>query len=227
MIMHPVKSIQRGFAIITIVLTAAVLLGVLGTVLALSRGSADSSVTAASYGSAIISQGQNLVLAFHRMEDHLIPATDISYGNAATGITDLQNLAVVSLSPQTPPAQAFSTGTAGAWILKSTASSDAITTTAGTGTIVVDGIGTAAADYAFVLGGLSKAVCQEINRQASGNTVIPVSGAGGNSATWTTPATAVTAVMTTVAGITGVMQGCVATTDATVQYVYYVVAEPQ
>jgi hypothetical protein len=33
--------------------------------------------------------------------------------------------------------------------------------------------------------------------------------------------------MTSVAGITGRMQGCIATTDAIVQYVYYVVAEPQ
>ncbi|MDB5728365.1 MAG: hypothetical protein JWQ00_1570 [Noviherbaspirillum sp.] len=225
--MRPIKSSQHGIAIISILLTSVALLGVLGAVVALSRTNLSSPSTTSAYASAIVSQGNNLALAFQSMERNGIPATNISYNSVASGITDLLNPASVSLSPQTPPAQAFMTGVSGTWVFKSTTSSNATTTTPGVGTATINGIGTTSADFVFVVGDLTLAMCQEINRQLSGSTAIPAAVASGNYATWTTAATAVTAAMTTVAGITGRMQGCIATTDATAQYVYYVVAEPQ
>jgi hypothetical protein len=225
--MRPIKSSQRGIAIISILLTSVALLGVLGAVVALSRTNLSSPSTTSAYASAIVSQGNNLAIAFQSMERNGVPATNISYNSVVTGITDLLNPASVSLSPQTPPAQAFMTGVSGTWVFKSTTSSNATTTTPGVGTVTVNGIGTTSADFVFVVGDLTLAMCQEINRQLSGSTAIPVAAASGNYATWTTAVTAVTAAMTTVAGITGRMQGCIATTDATPQYVYYVVAEPQ
>lgn len=188
------KQHQRGFAILSIVLMAVVLLGVVTAVVSMSRSSAMSQTDVARpYASGVIAQGNNLALAFQRMEANGVLPANITYGACTTNpcsaspttvaANDLLNPSNVSLTMQTPPDKAFNTAATAAkkfWFYKSTATGAA----SGAGVVKVPGVGTTDAttgsnDFVFVLTDLDQTVCQEINRYLTNSTTIPLAATAG------------------------------------------------
>jgi hypothetical protein len=245
---------QCGFAILSLVLTAIVLLAVVSAVVAVSRtGTSSAADMARPYASAVITQGNNLALAFQRFESNGTLPTYITYGActnsscspATPAANDVLNISNTSLTLQTPPDKAFS-GTATAakkiWIFKSSTVATASGSTAGAGQLKVPGVGNSGtADFAFVLTDLDQTVCQDINLYLTNSTTIPVAATAGATLanfqgsavapftggfTGATDGTSVDMTATSTSPVpSGQMQGCVQTSDG--KYVYFVVAEPQ
>ncbi len=252
---------QGGFAILYVVIATVALLGVVAAVTAGSRTSVTNPTDQVrAIASGVIQEGNNMALVYQAAEakkSSMLP-TFITYGSCTAAscqttpvvaANDLLNTANASLSLQTPPPAAFvSTATKKYWIYKSTASG-ATPTVAGAGALNVPGVGSSAADFAFVLTELDQGVCQQINTLLYGSTsTIPTltSAAIGNfqgaattppliaSGQGSTDSTSVDLTSSkaalTAAGFGSTpMQGCVLTSDApaAARYVYYVVAEPQ
>lgn len=213
---------QRGIAIFTVLLAVVAIMGALA-VIANSNGSLQNASNGQSQkiaATGIINQGGTLASAFHNMEARGITASTVTHDmNATTGIF---HPTVGTTTYVRPPASVFVAGVPSvrqAWVYK------------GGAALQGNGIGTAAAEYAFVLRGLTRGICEEINNHLYGSTVIPAT--TNTAATFVadaatdavTPITDTTAVnMSAVAGVSRWMSGCVASSDT--QYVYFVVAEP-
>ncbi len=233
---------QGGFAILYVVIATVALLGVVAAVTAGSRTSVTNPTDQVrAIASGVIQEGNNMALVYQSAEaksSYMLPAF-ITYGSCTTATctatpvvatNDLLNIANASLSVQTPPSAAFASSATPMkyWIYKSTASG-ATPTVAGAGGLKVPGVGTSAAEFAFVLTDLDVTVCQQINLLLAGSSTIPVAATAGAAlsafqGTATAPllasgkgATDSGAVDMTAAGstiVSGTMQGCVQTSDA-------------
>ena len=226
---------QSGFSVLTLILVAVVLIGVLAAAMAITRTSGtQASDTVKPVSAAIIAQGENLTAGFQILESRGIAASTVTFdSNASTGLL-APSLGAASV--QSPPANGFTAGALGGiWIYKQAG-------------IKVKGVGTGGASYGFVTSalkagpavsdvaaaGISLTVCQVINNQLYGDalTATPVA-SGDTLANWVKNASYAAPTdtgpqivdMSAVAGVNMRMQGCVGTSDAS--YVYYAIAEPQ
>lgn len=225
------KSIkqQSGFSVLTLLIAAVAIFGVLSAVVSMSRsGASVSGDSLKPIASAILTQGNNLATAYQGATSRGLTPSEITYNNTADMTKDLLNPANTGLAPQVPPSQAFAVATTTyPWVYKQNAGV-AVTTIPGVGV-------TANADYAFTLGGLSASVCTEINKQLGVTTtsaaLADAYASGVAIAAATTAATAIDLSAGVTAGtgiaptsLTGMMQGCVKATDG---YFFYVVVQPQ
>lgn len=215
---------QQGFSILTLLIAAVAIFGILSAIVSLSRsGATVSSDSLKPLASAIITQGTNLATAYQSATSRGIANTDIAYDATTNG---LLNPANTGLSPQTPPSNAFTTPTTpGAWVYK------------GKG-LTGNTVGTSAVDYGFVLGGLSAGVCAEINKQLGVSSsvstdVLSDAYVASGVASAATTATATTIDLSAVAAatnfkpaFTGLMQGCIKGTSGSTHYFYFVIIEP-
>lgn len=221
---------QSGFSVLTLLIAAVAIFGVLTAAVSMSRSGA--SVTGDSMkpiASALITQGNNLATAFQSATARGIDASAVTYDSGTYGLLNPSN---TGLAPQVPPAQAFSASYASSklWVYEGTVASGTTTPT-----IKVRGVGVEGnADYVFAVAGLSKAVCSEINKQLgfapnSGTDYSEVFSAAVATGNLTTPAaidltgTAVTASGTGNA-FSGHMQSCL---KGSTDYFFYVVVQPQ
>ena len=209
---------QGGFALFTIIIAVIFLMAAITAMVAVSRTSATVTTdNAKPFANAILMQANNLAMGFQAMEARGSLAANITYDNVAT--TGLLNPSAGGLSPQIPPAKAFTSGaTQQFWVYKGA-------------NVKVKGVGVDAnGDYAFALVGLDTSICQEINRALTNSTTIPASTLASTvfvlgTTVITAPTDATVADMSGVAAVSGALQVCVSTTDS--KNVFYVVAEPQ
>lgn len=220
-------SKQSGFATLTMILVAVVLIGVLAGAMAITRTSGtQASDTVKPVAAAIIAQGGNLAAGFQILESRGVPASSVTFD--ATATTGLFNPSNGAASIQLPPVTGCTAQTNCYWQYK-------------TNKIAVPSVGTGIASYGFVLPAVSLSVCQAINTQlwnSAPSATPPSSGLasmadvsatlplGPQVASSTESATAFSlSAGAPGTGFTGTIQGCAKNTDGT--YFYYVIAEPQ
>lgn len=216
---------QQGFSILTLLIAAVAIFGILSAVVSMSRsGATVSSDSVRPISAAIVTQGNNLATAFTSAVSRGISDSSVTYGNsvATPGTNDLLNPSNTGFAMQTVPVQAFASGAAYPfWMYRGNMLS---VSSVGTGTVAGSG-----GDYAFVVADLTQTVCQEINRSLTNSTTIPASGlaniaaviGGGTPALATPYSTSTTGLISNSLGL----QGCMSTTDN--KYFYYVVVEAQ
>lgn len=215
---------QNGFAALTMILLVVVLMAIIGGVIAASRTNSQSTSgqSAKMFASSIVEQGNTLRIGFDQMmakgssvTSIVFNATDTNYGlfNPTVGAASAQSVNASALLPTL-------TGNEGKWIYRPAK-------------LIANGVGTAAADYAVVVGGLSQTTCQQVNLQMHNSVTIPAAGVAEvafYSAGALTDSTDNTTAITDLSGVAGVLNwesGCVSTSDATPVYVYYNVVAQQ
>lgn len=222
---------QRGFSVLTLLIAAVAIFGVLAAVVSQSRsGASVSGDSMKPIASAILTQGNNLATAYQSATARGVDASAVTYDNGPNG---LLNPAISGLAPQIPPAQGFEATYTGTklWVYQGTASGGVITPT-----IRFPGVGTdVGADYTFVVAGLSRTVCSEINKQLgfvanSGTDFSAVFSGTVAQGSLTTPATLnLTTGITASTGnvFSGHMQACIRSGTGPTDYFFYVVVQPQ
>lgn len=231
------RAKQGGMAILSIIFVAVALIAVLAAYLTFSKPSPTTAANPGVVASSITDQGSligTMLLARQAGINSVYssqPAATIAAAstiiagagsNAGSWIYDQTNSGMTKQSIMTS-AMANQSTNPSQWVVKTTADS---TTAAGVPVVSIKGVGTdAAPDNVIAAYDLSLSVCQAINaavNQAAITATPPASGIA--LADWQTPSTVIDLVSTPVAGITGVLQGCVGTSDA--KYVYYSVTKP-
>lgn len=214
---------QRGVALLSIVMVVVALLALLGGIVSSSRGNTASTSehTTKLLATSIIDQGNNISVGASMMLSKgrsMVEVTDNSTDDGTGGVYGLYNPTVGGSQVQTPVADALDTSQK--WILKI---DPAATTDATRPLFTASNVGTAAADYAVVLGDVKLAVCQQINAIVHGLSVtaVPDTVTTGALAAFTAAAGSVT---TDAVKHNGWQNGCVKTTDG--KYAYFNTLKP-
>lgn len=233
------KRRQGGMAILSMIFVAIGLVAVLASYLVYSKTSNTSSVSTSSPVSAsLIEQGASL-----RDGAQMMQSKGISLGSIYTSTTngviasaatiiqgagsnngswmyDATNGGTARLDVM-PDAMANQATNPSQWVIK-TSSDDATST--GSAVVKIKGVGAdATADLVAAAYDLKLSVCQAINTRLNSAAATATPPASGKAlSAWQTPGTAVD-LSAGIAGIDGVMQGCVGTSDS--KYVYYMVLQ--
>lgn len=220
---------QRGMAALSMIMIIVVLLAVIGTVVATSRGGTGNTNTETSklHASSIIDQANSLrfgavsIVAKGQVSlDNLLMST-AAYdptGNSNAGTVGIYNAAAGGTVQQTPPAEAVVTPSASAWTYFKGGS-------AATGFNVTSVSSAANQSYAFALNGIKRAVCEQINMQHSGSSTIPTA-----TGPWPTVTNGISGAAFEVGGAAGTAPagwnfGCVQV-GSTGNYVYFNIVQP-
>ena len=197
---HPGRQSGMGA---TIILFTIALIVLVGAALAYATRGNGKGVTVQSgrvYSGLVLKQSADYRDAYSRFIFDGGVASTMTF-NSTNLTTDLFNTTAQYGSYQAPPVQAMS-ATAGtpAWLYNST--------------MVVTGVGTAAADSIVYVSDVSLALCTEVNRQMYNSTTIPLSSGVTNLAYMST-----TGTLDTNATVGGRSTGCFQTVD--LKYVLY------
>jgi len=146
---------QSGIAVLTMILLVVILLAVIGSVVAYSRGSptSPSDQTAKLMGASIVDQGNIFKDGFDLMMAKGSDISTITFDSVA--VTGLFNGTTGGAIDQAPAADAVSVAAALWYYAKGS--------TAATG-VIVTGVGTGGSSYAVVVKNVKDSVCKQINR---------------------------------------------------------------